>query len=90
MRVGERASDRDADLEQLLVLERIVGDQLGEGLAVNELGDQVEAPLGGLRLIEGDDRRMRQSRRGERLAGRSLAVPVGSERDTLDRHLAAE
>ena len=85
--------EREADLEQLLVGERVGGDQLREGVAVDQLGDQVEGVLRGARLVQDDDRRVRQARAGERLAARALAVdriPARPERDPLDRHFAVQ
>ena len=72
--VGERAGERDADLEDLLVLERIGGDQPGERVAVDQLGDQVEGVVDRARLVQRDDRGMRQARGRERLARGALAV----------------
>ena len=90
VRVGESVRERDADLEHLLVVEPARGDQLRERLAVDELGDQVERLADGTRLVQGDDRRVRQPRAGERLAARALAVSVQSQRDPLDGHLAVQ
>ena len=59
--------------------ERLGGDQLGEGLAVDQLGDQVEGVLLGARLVQGDDRGMGETGGGERLAvARSRSSPAGS------------
>ena len=74
----------------LLVAQRIGGDQLGEGVAVDQLGDQVEGVLLGACLVQGDDRGMRQTGGGERLAGGALAILAGGKRDHLDGDLAVE
>ena len=42
------------------------------------------------RLVQRDDRRVRQARGRERLPRGTLAVAVGAERDTLDRDLAMQ
>ena len=60
---------------------------------MDQLGDQVEGVLLGARLVQDDDRRVRQARSGERLAACALAVdriPTRPERDPLDRHLAVQ
>ena len=61
-----------------------------EGLAVDELGDQIERVADRTRLVQRDDRGVGQPRAGERLAGRSAAVAVQAERDSLDGHLAVQ
>ena len=77
--VLERAGEREADLQHLLVLELVRRDQPRERVAVDELGDQVERVIVGARLVQRDDRRVREPRRGERLAGRALAVAGRAE-----------
>ena len=72
--MGERIGKRKTDLEQILISERACCDQRREGLPVDQLGDQVEGVLTRARLVQGNDRRVRQTRGGERLAGCPLAV----------------
>ena len=66
--VHERVGERDPDFEHLLVAERLGCDQLREGVAVHQLGDQVEGVVLGAGLVQGDDRGMREAGGGERLA----------------------
>ena len=51
---------------------------------------QIERALLGARLVQRDDRRVREPRRGERLAGRAVAVDGRAEMYALDRDLAAQ
>ena len=66
--MGEGVRECQADLGDPPVGEIAAGDQLGEGLAVDELGDQVESVVLDVGLVQGDDRRMGQAGGGERLA----------------------
>ena len=88
--VPERVGERDPDFEDLFIAQRFSRDQLGEGVALDQLGDQVEGVLLGTGLVQGDDRGMGQAGGGERLARGSLAVFAGGERDRLDGHFAVE
>ena len=73
--VQEGLGERDADLQDLLVAERTrAAISCGEGLAVDELGDQVEGVVLDAGLVQGDDRGVSEARGGERLAGGALAV----------------
>ena len=93
MGMGERVGQREADLEQFLVDQRLGGEQLREGVAVDQLGDQVEGVLRGARLVQDDDRRVCQTRAGECLTAGALAVDriaARPERDPLDRNLAVQ
>ena len=56
--VARALGERQADLQDLFVLERLRGDQLGEGLAVDELRDQIEGVVDRARLVQRDDRRV--------------------------------
>ena len=90
MGVRERGAQRPADRQHLLVGQRVVGDQARQRVAVDQLGDQVEGVLHGARLVQRDDRRVRQARARERLARDPLGVLAGSERDALDGHVAVQ
>ena len=90
MRVLERTHERQPDLEDLLVGKPILGDQQSQGVALDQLGDQVESVVVGARLVQSHDRRVSQARGGERLACGSLAVLLGRQRDALDRDRAVE
>ncbi len=90
VRVLECARQRKADLEHLLVGERLLRDQLRERVALDQLGDQVEGAVVCARLVQRDDRRVREARRRERLAGRALTVAVRPQPNALDGHLAVQ
>ena len=55
--------------------------QLAEGVAAHELGDEVDGLVVAAGLVERDDRRVRQARRGQRLAlgprGRGASPSTG-------------
>ncbi len=92
MGVSQRVSQRDPDLQQLLIREGILRHELRESAAVDELGDEIERVLIHIRLVQRDDRRMRQTRRGKRLARCALAGPrcatesVGGGRARRERY----
>ena len=91
--VQEGVGERNADLQDLLVAERLRGEQLGEGVAVDELGDQVEDVVLDARLVQSDDRGVSEARGRKRLAGCALAVLavlLGGQGDHLDGDLAVE
>ncbi len=88
--VQKRVGERDPDFDHLLVAERVVGDQLGEGVTVNQLGDQVEGVVLDAGLVQSDDRGVREAGGGERLARGALAVFAGRERNHLDGDLTVE
>ncbi len=90
MRVLERPHERQADLQDLLVGELILGDQPGKRLALDQLGDQVERILVRGRLVQPHDRRVREASRDERLAPRALTVLLAGQRDALERDRAVE
>ena len=86
----ERVEQGEANLQDLLVGKRLLGDQVGERLPLDQLGDQVEGFAVRACLIQGDDRGVRQPCGGLRLAGGPLAVALRSEPDPLDRDLAPQ
>lgn len=57
---------------------------------MDQLADQVEGVPDGGGLVQGDDRRMREARGGQRLARRPLAVAVRAEQDPLKGDLAMQ
>ena len=74
--VQEGVGERNADLHDLLVAERLRGEQRGEGLAVDELGDQVEGVVLDAGLVQRDDRGVAEARGGQRLTvARSRSSP---------------
>ncbi len=78
VRVGQRVAQRHADAEHVAVAQRTVVEEVAERVAADELGDEVDGVLVAARLVERDDRRVRQPRRGERLALGALAAPPAS------------
>ena len=98
MGVGERLGKARADQQDLLVLELIVGDQLGKGLPTDELGHEVEGVPVDVGLVQRDDRRVAQPCRGERLPSGALAQRqlvwqrglLGGKWYPLQRHLTMQ
>ncbi len=65
--------ERHADLEQLLVAERVLCDQLRERVALDELGYEIEGVVVDVGLMQRHDRRMREACGRERLTRGALA-----------------
>ena len=66
--VGQRVAQRDADAQHVAVGQRAVAHELGERAPAHELGDEVDGLVVAPGLVQGDDPRVRQARRRERLA----------------------
>jgi hypothetical protein len=88
--VRERVGQREPDLDDLLVAQRVLLDQLRERVPLDQLGDQVEGVPVRARLVEGDDRRMRQAGGRVRLSHRTVALLHGGQRDSLESDRAAQ
>src|ERR1700722_2173250 len=85
VRVLQRAQQRHANLEHLLVCQLVLGNQLRKRRSVDHLRDQVEGILVRAGLVQRHDRRVREPRRSVRLARGPLTVLLGGQRNTLDR-----
>jgi hypothetical protein len=88
--VDQRVAERDADLQDLLVGERILCHQARERLAFHQLGGEVEAAVLLRGLIQSDDRRVGEPRGRVGLARGALADAVRRAGDALDGDLAAQ
>ena len=75
-RVGmvERLAEIGADLADLAVAEVAVAVEPGQGLAVDQLGDEQGVAVLLAHLVEGDDPGMVEARRGLRLAQHPVAA----------------
>ena len=87
--VLEGVAQRHADARDVAVRERTGPQQLGQGSAPNQLGDQVHVVGVGGELVDRDDAGVVEPRCGARLALHAPAA-LALERDGLDRHLALE
>ena len=87
--VLERVGEREADAHHVAVGQRAGGLQLGERGAADELGHQVVAVGVAARLVERDDARVVEPRRGERLA-LGPGVVAARAGNGLDRDLTVE
>ena len=82
----ERVGERDADRQQLLVADRALAVEPRERGALDQLRDEVVRVDVVARVVERDDRRVLQARRGAALAldPQPLLRVVRADRDALD------
>ncbi len=89
MGVLERVAENDADTDDVLIGELPGFQQMVEGGAPHQLGDQIGALVVHRGLVQGDDARMRQARGHSRLAFEPAPHdPLAGK--YLDRHVALE
>ena len=88
--VVERLAEVGADLADLAVAERAVAVELGEGRAVDQLGDEQGVAVLLAHLVEGDDAGVVEPRGGLRLAQHPAAARGAAGFDRLDRDRALE
>jgi hypothetical protein len=89
VRVLERAAQRHPDPQRVAVRQLPRAQQLGQGPAVHELGDQVDRVAVAAGLVQADDAGVRQPGRGDRLA-LGAHVEIAVDGDPLDRHVALQ
>ena len=89
MCVLERVAERDSDRDDVVVRQLTGRQQMIEGRAAHELGDQVGALVVDRRLVQGHDPRMRQAGRRSGLALEAAAGDPLAGHD-LDRDIALQ
>ena len=89
VRVGQRLGQVGADAGHVTIGQRPRTQQLGQGSAPNELGDEIDVVFVRSQLVDADDRRMVEPGRGHGLARHPLAA-AALARDGLDGHLTLE